>query len=302
MVALIPLFFVTAQPGEVVNVVELAPSPWSNLIRAGILIAVFLPAILVLAKIGTKVAGRRLSGQAGFVTGKLILYLGTLLLLATVMLQMGFKITAVLGAAGVLTVAISFAAQTSLSNLISGIFILWEQPFKVGEVVLVNDTRGIVVSVDLLSVKLRTLDNLYVRVPNEAIIKSQVTTITRFPIRRLDINLGVAYREDPERVMRVIREVAEANPHCLDEPPPIVLFTNFGASALEFFVGLWFEKSNFLNLRNSFMIGLKKRFDEEGIEIPFPHVTLYSGSETKPFPVEVTERFPVQAEERNADP
>jgi len=288
--SILPLWLASAEDFSVV--VDAAESVWPNIIRSLILVLVFLPAVLLLSRIAQQLALKRFSPQAGLIAGKMVLYLGVILMVATVMLQLGFRITAVLGAAGILTLAISFAAQTSLSNLISGLFILWEQPFKAGDMILVNGTRGAVISVDLLSVKIRSLDNLFIRVPNETIIRSEVTTITRFPIRRLDINLGVAYREDPGHVMRVIREVAESNPHCLDEPPPIVIFTNFGSSALEFLVGLWFEKSQLLNLRNSFMVDLKKRFDEEDIEIPFPHLTLYSGSETDPFPVEMKESVP----------
>ena len=103
----------------------------------------------------------------------------------------------------------------------------------------------------------------------------------------MDVNIGVAYREDPQRVMRVLREVADANPFCLDEPEPLVLFKDFGASSLDFLLGVWVEKTQFLKLKNSIMVDVKARFDAEGIEIPFPHLTLYTGSETTPFPVQL---------------
>ena len=89
--------------------------------------------------------------------------------------------------------------------------------------------------------------------------------------------------------MDILRELAAANPYALDDPNPLILFNNFGNSALELRFGLWFEKSNYLNLRNSIMKEIKERFDQEGIEIPFPHMTLYSGSATGTFPVEIRE-------------
>jgi small-conductance mechanosensitive channel len=73
----------------------------------------------------------------------------------------------------------------------------------------------------------------------------------------------------------------------LDEPEPLVIFLNFGDSALEFLFAVWFVKTDFLKLRNSIMQEIKERFDAEGIEIPFPHRTLYTGSVTEPFPVKV---------------
>jgi len=80
-------------------------------------------------------------------------------------------------------------------------------------------------------------------------------------------------------------EIADRNPLCLDEPAPRFVFQNFGDSALEFLFAVWFEKSDLLVLKTSLMEQIKKRFDEEGIEIPFPHRSLYTGSVTEPFPI-----------------
>jgi small-conductance mechanosensitive channel len=220
---------------------------------------------------------------------KSLLYVGIVLVVCTVLIHLKVNLTAVLGAAGIITVAIGFAAQTSLSNLISGLFLLGERPFEVGDLIVVGTTRGVVLSIDLLSVKLRTLDNLFVRMPNETLIKAEVTTVTRFPIRRMDINVGVAYKEDAAKVARVLREVVDANPCSLTEPEPLILFKDFGPSSLDFLVGIWFEKTKFLELKNSIMREIKERFDAEGIEIAFPHLTVYAGSDSPAFPVKVND-------------
>jgi small-conductance mechanosensitive channel len=99
----------------------------------------------------------------------------------------------------------------------------------------------------------------------------------------------VAYHTDIEHLKRVLREIAAANPFCLDEPEPLIVFSNFGDSALEFLFGLWFYKTDYLNLKNSVMQEIKERFDREGIEIPFPHLSLYSGSVTDPMPIRVVD-------------
>jgi small-conductance mechanosensitive channel len=114
--------------------------------------------------------------------------------------ELGFSLGVLLGAAGILTVAVGFASQTSMSNLISGLFLIGEKPFEIGDLIKVDQTVGEVLSIDLLSIKLRTFDNTYVRIPNETIIKTQVSTLTKFPIRRVDLQLGVAYKEDIARV------------------------------------------------------------------------------------------------------
>lgn len=205
---------------------------------------------------------------------------------ASALTELGFELSVLLGAAGILTVAIGFASQTSASNVISGLFLLGEQPFKVGDVIRVGGTTGEVLSVDMLSVKLRTFDNLFVRIPNETMIKSEVTNLRRFPIRRVDLQVGVAYKENLREVREVLMEVADRNPVCLEEPQPLIIFQGYGDSAINHQFSVWAATDNFLELRNSIPLQIKEAFDEHGIEIPFPHRTLYTGSVTEPFPVE----------------
>jgi small-conductance mechanosensitive channel len=216
-----------------------------------------------------------------------IRYTGSVILLFIVLHLLGVKITALLGAAGIVGIAIGFASQTSMSNLISGLFMISEKPFEIGDVIKMGSTVGIVLSIDLLSVKIKTFDNQYIRIPNEKLLGSELTNITRFPIRRMDINLGVAYKTDINHLKSVLKEIAAANPYCLDEPEPLIVFSNFGDSALEFLFGVWFYKTDYLSLKNSIMQEIKERFDREGIEIPFPHLSLYSGSVTDPMPIRV---------------
>ena len=256
-------------------------------IRCLTILLVGIPILMIFSRVIGNIVEKHYTPQSAMLARKGIYYTGLVFLIIIELHQLGFKITAILGAAGVAGVAIGFAAQTSLSNLISGIFLIFEKPFEVGDAITVGDTTGIVLSIDLLSVKLRQYDNKFVRIPNESLIKGQVTNVTRFPIRRYDINLGVAYKEDIKRVMEILKDVADRNPYCLDEPEPLVVFTGFGDSALQLLFAVWFLKTDFLPLRNSIMIEIKNRFDEEGIEIPFPHRTFYSGSVTEPFPISI---------------
>jgi small-conductance mechanosensitive channel len=253
---------------------------------------------LILARLVSSGLGRVLAKQAdahrAMLLRRVSFYVVAGLFLATALVELGFNFGILLGAAGILTVAFGFASQTSASNVISGLFLLGEKAFAVGDVLKVGETTGEVLSIDLLSVKLRTFDNLFVRIPNENLIKSPFTNLTRFPIRRIDLQIGVAYKENMQRVLDVLVEVAHQNPLCLEEPQPLFIFQGFGDSALTFQFSVWAKREQFLDLKNSIQIEIKDAFDAHGIEIPFPHRTLYTGSVTEPFPVRVVGASPAE--------
>ncbi|MBW4935724.1 mechanosensitive ion channel family protein [Marinobacter sp. F4206] len=218
---------------------------------------------------------------------RLVFYLIALLFAIAALREAGFSLDVVLGAAGILTIAIGFASQTSASNMISGLFLLVEKPFEIGDVIEVDATVGEVVGIDMLSVKLRTPDNLYVRIPNETLIKTRVVNRSRFPIRRLDLTVGIAYAEDVERVEALLLRLAEKNPVCLEEPKPFVLVTAFGPSSVDLQFSFWVPKDKVLDGRSSIMVAIKKALDREGVEIPFPHTSVYAGSHSEPFRVQL---------------
>ncbi len=203
--------------------------------------------------------------------------------------QLGFDLGVLLGAAGILSVALGFASQTSAANLISGLFVLGEKAFEIGDLIRVGNVTGEVLSIDLLSVKIRTFDNLYVRIPNETMIKSEVTTLTKFPIRRIDIPVGVAYKEDIDTVIAVLKDIADKHKLCMEEPEPAVFVKGFGESSIDFQFSFYVEKLNFIKVKNEIFADIKTRFDQEGIEIPFPHRTIYTGAVTDPMPIRMVD-------------
>jgi small-conductance mechanosensitive channel len=237
------------------------------------------------AKSVGKLVKKRTTAHQQILLKRAIFYPLLTFFLITALNEMGFDLSVLLGAAGILSVAIGFASQTSASNLISGLFLLGEKPFGVSDTIRVGSTTGEVLSIDLLSVKLRTFDNLYVRIPNETMLKSEVTTMTRFPIRRLDLPIGVAYKENIEKVRDILFAVADKNTLSLEDPKPLFIFQGFGDSSLNIQFSLWTKRENYLALKNSIQYEIKLAFDKNLIEIPFPHVSLYAGSVTEPFPI-----------------
>ncbi len=255
-------------------------------IKVIVLILIGGALLLFTSKVLRKQFSKRFSPQLGLIVSKTVLYTGISLILISALRELGFKLTTLLGAAGIVGIAIGFASQTSVSNIISGLFLITDKAFEINDVISVGNTTGVVLSIDLLSVKLRTFDNKLVRIPNETLIKSELTNITRFPIRRLDIPVGVAYKENIGKVRDILLDIAKQEPLCLNEPDPMVIMAGFGSSSVDLLLLVWAIKTDWLKVKNAITEMIKIRFDEEGIEIPFPHLSVYAGSATKPFPID----------------
>ena len=262
---------------------------WGQWLAAGFLLLLGLVLGSFLARGAGSLAEKRVSRHHQVILRRVVFYLVFTVFAMAALREVGFSLQVVLGAAGILTVAIGFASQTSASNIISGLFLVMEKPFEIGDLIEVEATIGEVVAIDLLSVKLRTPDNLYVRIPNETLIKTRVTNRSRFPVRRVDMQIGIAYAEDVERVKALLLTLAEESPLCLEEPKPFVLVTGFGASSVDLQFSFWVVKEEFFEGRGSMMITVKKALDEAGIEIPFPHTSVYAGSHSTPFRIQLVE-------------
>lgn len=238
-------------------------------------VGVFVAGVIVagaLAALIRKVLTKRTSEHYASIGWKLVFY-GLIVVLALVSLRIAnVELTTFLAAAGILGIAIGFAAQTSFANMISGIFLLFEQPFKVGDAIQVGtDTMGMVLSIDLLSVKLRKFDNQFIRVPNEQIIKSNITNLTRYDIRRFDVDISIAYSESIPEAIEVLEEVVKNHPMVLRKPDPQVLVSALADSGVNLMIRVWMDRTEFIQGLSDLRRDLKMALDDAGIEIPFPH-------------------------------
>lgn len=243
----------------------------------------------------------RATPQQQMLARRLTSYTIIALVVAATLREFGFDLSVLVGAAGILTVAVGFASQTSASNIISGLFLIGEKPFEIGDFVRCGATEGEVMSIDLLSVRLRTFDNLLVRLPNETLLKSEITNLSRLPIRRFDLKFSVAYHSDLAAVRRIVLDVADADPRSLDEPAPWFVFEDFGDSGLLCRISVWAANERFYEWRNELRMALRTALENGGIEIPFPHVTLYAGSRTGALPIALTSSAPAPQPEPPAD-
>jgi small-conductance mechanosensitive channel len=250
---------------------SVSPDVVTKAVRVAITVVVGLFVVRVLAVVTQRTIMRKSTAQRQMIARKAISYSGFFLVLMAVLGELGVKLTALLGAAGIVGIAVGFASQTSVSNIISGLFLISEKPFAVGDVIRMGGTTGIIQSIDLLSIKIRTFDNLFVRIPNEKILSSEVTNITRFPIRRMDIVFQVDYDQDLSAVHDLLAMIARDNPWSLDEPEPVIIFSEFKDSGIEVLLGLWFAKTDFMDLKNSIMKDIVARFAAEGVRFAHPN-------------------------------
>ncbi|MFO7563421.1 MAG: mechanosensitive ion channel family protein [Enhygromyxa sp.] len=263
-------------------------------LRAALILVIGLALGRLLGGLAGRMAARRGSAQGQMLTRRFVFYgvVGVALFMA--LDTLGVEIGVLLGAAGILTVALGFASQTSASNLISGLFLLGERPFSVGDVIQVSGRTGAVISVDLLSVKLRTFDNLFVRVPNETLIKSEIVNLSRNPIRRIEIELRLAYGEDLDRVRQVLREIAEDDPSVLEEPEPVVWVDRLGDSAIHLRFLVWApNRQDFFAVRSQVFEAVARALHEHRIAVGYPRVDVEGGDpKTKPAAAESVARPP----------
>ncbi|MDY6529516.1 mechanosensitive ion channel family protein [Acinetobacter faecalis] len=219
--------------------------------------------------------GSRFNAHQRLIWRRGIFYFIFLLFFMTSLKEAGFKLSVFLGAAGILTVALGFASQTSASNLISGIFLIGEGSFEIGDTIQITLIRGHtiegeVISIDLLSVKLLTQDNIYVRLPNEQLIRAPVQNLSKFPIRRIPITLAINFHEDIIKVREVLLDVANKYPLVLTDPKPAVTVTAFRESSIELLFAVWCQQQNFLKVRDEMQERIRNGFLENQIEIPVP--------------------------------
>lgn len=184
--------------------------------------------------------------------------------------QLGIQtasLIAVLGAAGL---AVGLALQGSLSNFAAGVLMLIFRPFKAGDYVECAGTAGVVEDIQIFNTRLRTPDNRLIIVPNGAVYGGTITNYSALDRRRVDLVYGVSYADDIDRVQQVIAEVLGADARILAEPAPTIGLVELADSSVNFAVRPWVATADYWPVLFDLNAAIKKRFDAEGISIPFP--------------------------------
>lgn len=182
------------------------------------------------------------------------------------------SLVALLGAAGL---AIGLSLQGSLQNFAAGVMLLVFRPFKAGDMIEAAGTSGVVEQITIFTCKLRTGDNKEVIVPNKSIYEGNIINYSARDTRRVDMSFGIGYQSDLKKAKSVLEEVVRAHPLVLAEPAPLVAVSALADSSVNFVVRPWAKTADYWTVFYEINEQVKLRFDQEGIEIPFPQMDIH---------------------------
>jgi small-conductance mechanosensitive channel len=215
------------------------------IIKAVILvIAGFILAPLC-SRAAQRLIDRYTSTQHKHLLYKIIYFTVIILFMVCALQQLGFKLSVLLGSAGIITAALAIAAQNSISNIISGLFLIVEKSLQIGDQIKVGTHVGTITAIDLLCVKILTTNNTLIRIPNDTLIKSELTNLTRFESRRLDLTLKVAAKEDIKKVKELLFSTLNQSKQVQKSPLPSIAIHKVDNSGIAFILSVWVSRDNY---------------------------------------------------------
>ncbi|ADB58300.1 mechanosensitive ion channel family protein [Archaeoglobus profundus] len=194
---------------------------------------------------------------------------------------LGLNLSGLLVAGGIAGIVIGFASQSVVSNFVSGLFLLWERPIKIGDAIQVEGVSGIVEDIHVMSTVVRTFNGLYVRIPNEKMFTSNIVNYVANVARRIEYIIGISYDDDADKAVEVIKGVIEEEPFALKEPSPDVFVDNLGDSSVNIVVRFWAPVSEWYDVKKRLLWKIKVELEKNGITIPFPQRVLWFANEVR---------------------
>lgn len=196
--------------------------------------------------------------------------------LVTALSQVGVNVTAALAGISIVGVAVGFAAQDTLSNIIAGFLIFWDKPFQVDDFITVQDRYGQVTEITMRSTRIRTPQNTFVVIPNKHVIDTVVVNHTKHGAIRVDVPIGIAYKEYIPEARRVMLEAIADDPDILDDPPADVVTTVLNSSSVDLLLRVWIDDAALeMPIFYRALEAAKLALDAAGIQIPYPHLQLF---------------------------
>ena len=213
-----------------------------------------------------------------FVTS--VVYVGLMAFIVIAALgQLGVQtasFVAVIGAAGL---AVGLALQGSLANFAAGVLLIIFKPFRVGDVVEAGGATGVVEAIGIFTTEMKSPDNKKIIIPNAQVTGGNIINSTAKETRRVDLVAGVSYGDDLDKVRKVLEDILSEDERILTEPAPTIAVSELADSSVNFVVRPWVKTSDYWNVFFETQEKIKKRFDVEGISIPFPQQDVHLSKE-----------------------
>ncbi|MDR2266595.1 MAG: mechanosensitive ion channel family protein [Christensenellaceae bacterium] len=199
-----------------------------------------------------------------------------LVLFFTILKILNVDTTGVISIAAASGIAVGFAMQDSLSNVASGVILLFTKPFAQSDYVKIGDSEGQVTKINITMTELTTADNILISIPNKQILGSEIINYSKHKTRRISVKVPAAYECDPDMVSKVILEVINDELKAATVPAPSVYPIEFGASAVMYAVKFWVSVDDYWSSYNALFKKVLLAFRDNGIEIPYDKLTVIS--------------------------
>jgi len=255
-----------------------------RLVSTAVLLAVCLAAVRLVMALLERLAERsRMDARVSRYVlrgARALLYLLTALMAAG---SLGVDVTSLIALVSVFGLAVSLAVQDVLSNVAGGMVLLFSKPFTLGDYVATDDSEGEVAEITLTHTKLDTVAGQRVMLPNSKLVAGKITNYTVRGVRRADLAVCASYDDSAEAVRAACLKAVSRAPHVLPDPPPQVVLSAYGESAIEYRVRFWADTANFWDANNTALEELRRAFDEDGVTMTYNHlnVHLVDGKNTK---------------------
>lgn len=247
----------------------------SKLLLAVIIVAAGMLAIKIVMKIINKfLEASKMEKAAHSLIRTLAKVVMLVLLSLTVVSSLGIDITGIIALTSVITLAVSLALQNALANVIGGFTLLYTHPFGSGDFVEIAGQSGTVQEVGIAYTKLTTPDNKLISIPNSAVVAAQIINYSCTGTRRVDIAISASYDAPVDKVEQVLREAASV-PLVLAEPETFVGVTSYGDHAINYVIRVWANTADYWTVNNAIVKNIKMKFDENGIEMTYPHLNVH---------------------------
>jgi small-conductance mechanosensitive channel len=276
--------------GPVADELSDAGVPYAETVAAAVVFVAVFGLVYVLGRavvgplFGRALDARGLDEHAKKPLKKLLNFVIVFLALSVAFGTAGFGnfLQAVATISAAATLAIGFALQDVIKNFVAGVFIFTDKPFRIGDWIEWNDNTGVVEDISLRVTRVRTFDNELLTVPNAVLTGDVVKNPVAKEQLRLKFLFGIGYDDDIERATEIIIAEAEDHAEILADPAPSVRLVELGDSAVGLQSRIWISdpsRSDFVKIRGEYVQAVKQRFDEEGINIPYPNRTIGGGLE-----------------------